>query len=261
MTQKPINISVIRFFLFLGLLGALLLPQNPLLAGEKNTRVKPKPVRWQPPTDVGQSGRRTGNPPRTVLGGSRNGCGASGDVPLTALIPKSYEGRVGVESPVIYVYFPYDQGITYPVSFTLKTWQNGAEALLVDRQWQVPAQTGLLPIPLPEDLELERGLVYRWNFTVDCGGPHNTAIDYVEGNISLDPEALSPVLLAQLTTMTPMEKVELYFQQGWWYDAIHSLLTLEEDNTFTLTELWAQLLAHEGLSSLSPITDISSSGQ
>jgi hypothetical protein len=249
MAQNSINISVIRFFLFLGLLGALLLPQNPLLAGEKDTRVKPKPVRWQPPMDVGQSGRRTGNPPRTVLGGSRNGCGASGDLPLTALIPKSYEGRVGVESPVIYVYFPYDQGTTYPVSFTLKTWQNGAEAVLLDRQWQVPAQAGLLPIPLPEDLELERGLVYRWNFSVDCGGSHNTAIDYVEGNLSLEPEEIPAELLAELDLATPLEKLEFYLIFGWWYDSLVQIIKLKQNSAkdSIIEELYTQLSSNEAL--------------
>ncbi|WLT39140.1 DUF928 domain-containing protein [Synechocystis sp. B12] len=223
MAQKSGNITLIRFFLFLGLLGALLLPQDRVWANQKKTTtVQPKPVRWQPPAGVGASGRRTGNPPRTVLGGSRNNCAHNGDLPLTALIPQSYEGRVGFAPPTLYVYFPYDEQESYPVRITVMTADKG---VIYQSDFSAPGKAGLLPIALPEDLELTKNVVYRWRFEVQ-----SVPLDYVEGNFSLEPEEISLSLLASLAMVSPIERLEFYLEQGWWYESIHSFLTLEWKN-------------------------------
>ncbi len=239
------NWALIRFLLLMGLIGSVFVPQGALLAGEKSSTTKAKPVRWQPPTDVGSSGRRTGNPPKTVHGGSRDVCGNNGEIPLTALIPASYEGRVGVESPVIYVYFPYESAPFYPVSFSLKTMVNGEEQVMFESRFTVKGEAGLLAVPLPDRLALERGLVYRWRFAVQCEG---SAIDYVEGSLSLEPEDISADLLTVLTEATPLERAEVYLTQGWWYDAVKQLLGMQGDDLTneTATMLWSEVLTTEG---------------
>lgn len=255
MAQKSGNITLIRFFLFLGLLGALLLPQDGVWANQKKTTtVQPKPVRWQPPAGVGASGRRTGNPPRTVLGGSRNNCAHNGGLPLTALIPQSYEGRVGFAPPTLYVYFPYDEQESYPVRITVMTADKGA---IYQSDFSAPGKVGLLPIALPEDLELTKNVVYRWRFEVQCvppsAQPSFLAEDYVEGNFSLDS---SPVV-SSLASQDGWERAQVYLTQGLWYDAFGQLLTLrqKEPENVSIQELWLELLNSEGLSQFSSITN------
>jgi hypothetical protein len=245
MVKKSGNWSLIRFLVLMGLVGSVFVPQGALLAEEGSGKSKARPVRWQPPTDVGSSGRRTGNPPRTVHGGSRDGCVNNGEIPLTALIPASYEGRVGVESPVIYVYFPYEAAPFYPVSFSLKTMVDGKEQVMVESFYRVKGEAGLLAIPLPESLPLERGLVYRWRFAVDCEG---SAMDYVEGNLSLEPEEISSDLFARLAGATPLERAEVYLTEGWWYDAVKQLLILHGNgNSKEVEKLRLSLFSGEDL--------------
>lgn len=250
------NWTLIRFFLLMGLVGSVLVPQSVLAEGS-SARGKVSPVRWQPPMDVGSSGRRTGNPPKTVHGGSRDGCVHGGDIPLTALIPASYEGRVGVESPVIYVYFPYESASFYPVSFSLKTMVDGQEQVLVESRYRVKGQAGLLAIPLPDRLPLVRGLVYRWRFTVDCEG---STSDYMEGNLSLEPDEISAEFLAELTEATPLERAEVYLMRGWWYDAVKQLLGMRnskfEDETINI--FLKELLNTEMIDNLTIINSVSS---
>ncbi|QHV01152.1 DUF928 domain-containing protein [Synechocystis sp. CACIAM 05] len=246
MAQKSGNITLIRFFLFLGLLGALLLPQDAVWANQKKTTtVQPKPVRWQPPAGVGASGRRTGNPPRTVLGGSRNNCAHNGDLPLTALIPQSYEGRVGFAPPTLYVYFPYDEQPSYPVRITVMTADKGA---IYQSDFSAPGKVGLLPIALPEDLELTKNVVYRWRFEVQ-----SVPLDYVEGNFSLEPEEIPAELLAELDQANPLEKLEFYLIFGWWYDALQQLSILKNNNQHNIfvDDFYLNLLQNENLKVLS----------
>jgi len=249
MSKHSGNWALIRFLLLMGLVGSVFVPQGALLAGERSTTTKVRPVRWQPPTDVGSSGRRTGNPPRTVHGGSRDGCVNGGDLPLTALIPASYEGRVGVESPVIYVYFPYESARFYSVSFNLKTMVDRQEQVLLDSQFRVKGEAGLLAVPLPDGLALERGLVYRWRFAVECEG---SGRDYVEGNLSLEPDDISADLLESLAVATSLERAEVYLLRGWWYDAVKQLLGMQGDfeTDETARLLWSEVLTSEGFTDL-----------
>lgn len=232
----------------LALWMGLVLSQGQTLAAQPATGTtqgaskpkKEKPIRWQPPADVGSSGRRTGNPPPTVQGGSRNGCVYEGDLPLTALIPRSYEGRVGVEAPVLHVYFPYSG--EQQVRLTVQTY-TGTELLEVYQgQFLLKDAVGLVGLPLPSQLALEKDLIYRWRLSVLCEGKIG---DYVEGNFSLEPRELDPEFVARLGEASPIEKAEIYLEQGWWYDAITVLSGLRTDSQGT--QLWAQLLSAEGL--------------
>jgi hypothetical protein len=102
-----------------------------------------------------------------------------------------------------------------------------------------------LPIALPEDLELTKNVVYRWRFEVQ-----SVPLDYVEGNFSLEPEEISLSLLASLAMVSPIERLEFYLEQGWWYESIHSFLTLEwkKNKNYAVMELAKQLLNAEGFS-------------
>lgn len=249
MGNKSGKVSFLVFLCCLGLLEVFGGSHQSVLAGEKT--VPPKvPVRWQPPVNVGQSGRRTGNPPKTVQGGSRNGCVNSGDLPLTALIPSSYEGRVGVESPVVYVYIPYESGKGYQAIFSLKTHVNGSDKVLYESKLALPDKAGLMAIPLSKDLALQKGEIYRWRLAVQCDWVGGS--DYVEGSLSVESEPISSALLERLQRATPMERAEIYLMQGWWYDAVQQLLILQRDepNNAEVRALWSDLLENEGLTQL-----------
>jgi hypothetical protein len=247
--MKTGNVSLIMGLCCLGLLGEFYLTQPGVLSQPTTRTNEAKPVRWQPPPNVGASGRRTGNPPKTVHGGSRTACANQGPLPLTALIPASYEGRVGVESPVIYVYFPYEGAPFYPTSFSLKTMKDGAEQMVFESRFRVKGEAGFLDIPLPSSLELDKGLVYRWRFSVQCTA---SEIDYVEGNLSLEPEEIPAEFLADFATATPLEIAEASLALGWWYDAVQQLLTLKKQKSPNqeVEIIWAEILTKEGLSNL-----------
>lgn len=211
---------------------------------------KSKIVRWQPPEGTGSPG------PRTTSAGRRGDSSCD----LVSVVPDEIEGRLGVEKPVWHVYVKNvaDAAIQasdeadYQMSVKFYYYDSVARKrnVLFEDSFSTVPETGMIAIPLPEDVFLERGITYKWELTADCNSMSKAVP--LKGALSLEPELISDELLATLATATPIEKAEIYMGQGWWYDAVfilREILAVDESNLEALA-LWEELLTAEDLEDL-----------
>ncbi|HBL60825.1 MAG TPA: hypothetical protein DDZ80_21015 [Cyanobacteria bacterium UBA8803] len=97
---------------------------------------------------------------------------------------------------------------------------------------------------------LAQGKPYYWTFALACN-PNDRTDDWVVGGW-LERSEPSDSLKQQLATATPLEQVSFYAQQGFWYDALTTLMELQHtqpDNP-ALAATWAQLLNSVGLDAI-----------
>lgn len=198
---------------------------------------------FEPPP--GRSAPRGG----TVGGGSRpvkNCLAASASGSLRALSPGSQLGLTEVERPNFFVYLP-------------QTTAQIAEFSLFDKQMKgvyqfsipIAQKTGLMSISLPDNAPvLPKDQPYYWTFALACN-PNDRTEDWVVGGW-VEYAQPSANLKQQLASVVGVEKVSLYAKQGFWYDAITTLVELQraQPNNPQLIEMQAELLKSGGLEAI-----------
>lgn len=187
----------------------------------------------------------------TVGGGSRpvgipclsNPSATSGA--LTALSPGRHLGLTQAEHPNFLVYLPQT------------TAQMGELSLFDEQmngiyQMSIPvAEVGLVSIRLPDTAPgLAKGKPYYWTFALACNATDRTE-DWVVGGW-IERAEPSDSLKQQLAMATAVEKVSLYAKQGFWYDALTTLMELQDTqlNHPALADTWTQLLKSVGLDAI-----------
>lgn len=163
-------------------------------------------------------------PSHRVSGGSRNPCTEV----LLALVPgdgeiteegcqpvsRSFPTMTMTDQPVIWVYVPEQPRSDVTAEFVLID-RNDSPQL---KQSVFLVNTpGIIGIPLAEPLQPDEE--YRWAFTVQHNPNKPTQNPTVEGFIqqgSLDLEVMQQVAQSQ----SPQERIHLYAQSGFWYDAL-----------------------------------------
>lgn len=185
----------------------------------------------------------------TVGGGTRpvkNCLAASASGSLTALSPGNQLGLTEVERPKFLVYLP-------------QTTAQMAEFSLFDQQMKgiyqvsipVAQKTGLMSIALPDNAPvLQKDQPYYWTFALACN-PNDRTEDWVVGGW-VEYAQPSANLKQQLASLVGVEKVSLYAKQGFWYDAITTLVELQrtQPNQPQLAEMQLELLKSGGLEAL-----------
>lgn len=185
----------------------------------------------------------------TVGGGSRpvkNCLAASASGSLTALSPGIQLGLTEVERPNFWVYLP-------------STTAQMAEFSLFDQQMKgiyqvsipVDQKTGLMSISLPDNAPvLQKDQPYYWTFALACNANDRTEdwvvggwVEYAQPNVNLKQ---------QLASVVGVEKVALYAKQGFWYDAITTLVELQrtQPNNPQLAQMQVELLKSGGLEAI-----------
>lgn len=195
-------------------------------------------------------GRKTGM-------GSRDNCPAVSK-PLTALAPqtpqqnKSNTGIVGglttLERPYFLFYVPYTQNLTgSSAEFSLLD----SKGMDVHRQkTALPAQPGIVRIPLPNTVALQPGQDYRWYFKIRCSNKKASIPIYVAGYIQRNK--LDYRIQEQLKAANPQQKATIYAQKGIWFDALSTLAQLRKSSQNPSVEQdWQILLQSVDLENIS----------
>lgn len=164
---------------------------------------------------------------------------------LTALVPGRHLGLTQAERPTFLVYMP--QTTAQTVEFSLFDEQmNGIY------QMSVPvSKAGLVSIRLPDTAPpLAQDKPYYWTIALACNASDRTE-DWVVGGWVEHAEP-SATLKQQLANVTAIERVSLYAKQGFWYDALNTLVELQrtQPNNPAAAAAWTQLMKSVGLDAI-----------
>ena len=208
----------------------------------------------------------SGTPVGRARGAAGRGGNCSLNLPLTALAP-AVEKTVGAgkatyvwgqtiaEYPTFWFYLPAASPSLRAVEFVL---QDNRDNDIYRSAVALPAKPGIIGVRLPTTkppLNLNQN--YRWflktEMAVSCNRQNPIVFkDSVEGWV----QRVSPTaaIARQIKTATPQQRVDLYAQQGLWYDAIATLAEqrlLQPENT-ALKANWNGLLQSANLSDITP---------
>jgi hypothetical protein len=161
---------------------------------------------------------------------------------LTALSPGRHLGLTQSDRPNFFVYIP--QTTAQTAEFSLFDEQmNGIY------QMSVPvSKAGLVSIRLPDTApSLAKDKPYYWTVALVCNLSDRTD-DWVVGGW-IERAEPSATLKQQLANVTAVERVSLYAQQGYWYEALNTLVELQriQPNHPVIATTWAELMKSVGL--------------
>jgi hypothetical protein len=192
----------------------------------------------KPPVKDGPGGRTSG--------GSRPG-GCLGRNSITALIPAAQtKGLTTEQYPSFFFHVPPTAAKT--AEFVL---QNENKQQIYRTKLRLTGQPGVTSFKLPAlaTSGLEAGKNYRWFFSVVCNeaAPDKSGNPFVMGWIThVNP---NPALVQQLRQASPRDRVALYQQSGFWYEALNTLAQLRRSHPYdaALARDWNSLLKSAGL--------------
>lgn len=213
-----------------------------------NVRFTPPP----PPPGDAPAGRARG-------GASRGDC-TQVQLQLTALAPiaittkqkASVWGFTTEAYPTIWVYVPYTRNLTTPVEFVLQDANGNTH---YKAQVALPNQAGVMGIKVPNSVTpLAVGQRYRWFFSVFCDAAKQLPPVSINGEIQRI--ALNPQLTKQLNNTTLQQQIELYADNGIWYDTLTILAMLRRSNPqdATIAQAWRSLLQSIGQNDMAEAT-------
>lgn len=116
---------------------------------------------------------------------------------------------------------------------------------------------GIVSVTLPPTEDpLQQDFIYQWFFELDCptSDDQNKRTSPASINGQVQRIEVNPELEEQLNgSNNPVERAEIYAQQGLWYDVLTELgqLYLKYPQSEAIGELWQQLLQDIGLDRVS----------
>ena len=165
---------------------------------------------------------------------------------LTALSSRRHMGLTQSARPDFLVYKP--QTTAQTAEFSLFDEQKNG---IYQVNLPVAKQAGLVSIHLPADApSLEKDKSYYWTLALVCN-PTDRTEDWVVGGWVEHTEPTAD-LKQQLANAAAAERVSLYAKQGFWYDALNTLVELQrtQPSNSTLGTTWAKLLKSGGLDAI-----------
>lgn len=201
---------------------------------------------FEPPP--GRSAPRGG----TIGGGARpvgTACLSKTSAPsgsLTALGPGRQLGLTQAVRPNFLVYKPQTSAET--AEFSLFDEQmNGIYQVSIP----VSQPADLISIRLPDTApQLVQDKPYYWTYALVCN-PTDRTEDLVVGGW-IERTQFNDNLKQKLANITAVEKVSFYAKQGFWYDAITTLVELQQTqpNNLVLATTWTDLFKSVGLDAI-----------
>jgi hypothetical protein len=190
----------------------------------------------------------SGVPKSTIGGGSRPSRQACFDAPtstaqLVALSPAQPLGLTKVDRPSFVIYLPPTQAKTLELSL-FDHQHNG----LYQTTLPIPKTSGWVSIPLPAAApKLAKNRSYAWSIALICDAADRTE-DWVVSGWIQRPD-LPPQLRQHLATASAVDQVKLLAAQGFWHEAISTLMQLKQKNPTDpqLVSMWQELLRLTGL--------------
>lgn len=235
MSSHPSLVSKVTRFLLALPLAAAMLPMAPAFAETDS----PVYLSLRFPPGSGSA------PKRTAGAGIRGNCAPG----LTAIIPDSTVTLTVNEDTQFFVYIPQTDALIG--RFTLNLSADGSQSYT--QEILLSGQAGVVSFTMPQEIALAMDQVYDWKFTLYCDGVPSTAlglgaseqrISSVSGQIQR--AELTPELEAMLeAAKTPLEKAEVYANEGIWHETMAILSSLRDSDP---TE-WADILDSVGLDS------------
>jgi Domain of Unknown Function (DUF928) len=199
----------------------------------------PKRIVYTPPD-------RKGTPPAGNQTGSRGNCPTT-EIPLLALGGNSGYTLTISESPTFWFYIPYTSDRAKSGEFEL---QDESGKTVDQTPVSLPNAPKIVPLRLARSLQPNRQ--YRWYLAIDC--PSQPSLDGVdsEGYVTGLVERILPTTELEdrlKTAQTPVERLQIYAQNGIWYDTLAQLAQLYlEQPTWQAT--WKDFLENVGLDSI-----------
>ncbi len=216
-----------------------------------------------PPQDPGApTGRREGGSSRgdkiytlckTVEEAANNQCATSR---LTALVPeiddKQIWGLTAADHPEFLFYLSKFRTPQQPKTTRLNiefVLQDEEDRYVYKTRFELPlTKGGIIRIPIPTNREpLQVGKRYTWTLFTKFG-PNET--NYVHGRIYR--MKLGDRRQQEVQAASPLERLEIYLQEGLWFDAMSMLVDLKQDapQDLTLISKWSNLLDEINLKEL-----------
>jgi len=193
-----------------------------------------------------------GSPPDRENGGKRPGCPTISDnIYLTALIPQSNSGLTSLNRPDFYFYVPYSQNDGVSAEFVLTYIDtNTLDRINVDRQeFELGNTPGIMKINLSNSVEsLSENIRYEWQLKLICHGTNDEI--FVSGK--MQRISLTPEIQQQLNEASLGEKIEIYAQEGLWFDLLKTVGELYYSNSenVIIKNIWQHLLEQVELNNL-----------
>ena len=167
---------------------------------------------------------------------------------LMALIPQQTVGVSASTTPKLFFYVPeLDNRGT--LEFVLR---NESDDLMYEA-FLATEGDGIMSIQVPAEVSsrLEAEQNYHWYLSMICDRQERSRDIVVEG--WMRQETMDVAIQEQLRTASLIEKVEVYQEQGLWFDAL-SALTEKPDSMAEKTimrQKWSEMLSSIGLAKLS----------
>jgi Domain of Unknown Function (DUF928) len=165
---------------------------------------------------------------------------------LTALSPGRNLGLTQSLRPKLLVYVPPTSAQTMEFSLFDEK-MNGVYQMNVP----VANSTGLVSIDLPENApSLVKDKPYYWTVALVCN-PDERTEDMVVGGW-IERSELNDSLKQELAKARGIERASLYAKQGFWYDAVNTLVEMQqtEPGNLAIATSWAELLKSVGLEAI-----------
>lgn len=250
-------------------LGVTLVPKTPVLAEFPVSEAVQISMAFEPPPGEGM-------PQRTAGGGSRGQCPTMSQTlnpPLMALVPAfeqpqkegnspkrvEMKGLTVAGTPTFFFYVP--ELPATEAAFSLKDENNND---IYQTNLSLPQQPGIVAVKLSQETpNLEVGKTYRWSFGVRCQAltpQGQSAVVFISGEIQrVEPNA---DLKNQLQAATPLQKAEIYAENGIWFETIGTLAQLRQTQPEDerLKTQWVQLLQSVGLEEIANQSFVDSIG-
>lgn len=203
-----------------------------------------KSIKFQPPPPPPNRGEPTGR----GQGGAGRGCEPIALVPSTKLNNGDLLwGLTVAERPQFWFSLPRDMTTKDAVEFVLKN--NLGKEVYKTRLQDFNTPKGIVSFAIPQQTPpLQIGKTYNWSFSIYCDfkivedRPGN-----VRGKIQRVP--ISTTLKNKLANAkTPIEKANVYAQNGIWFDALTILaVNMRSKKEKDITSTWTQLLEQVNL--------------
>ena len=192
--------------------------------------------------------KRSGFPIHRVGGGSRGNCTANRGQ-LVALVPEDSVGITASITPKLFFSVP-ETTDTHLIEFVVR---NQQDELVYETLLETKDREGIIAIELPKNLQqesLKTNENYHWYLSMICNQQKRSHDIVVEG--WLKRIEIEPTMSQKLQNADPIERANLYQQEGIWYDAL-SVVAQETETASQLSAAqakWKELLTALGLEEL-----------
>lgn len=205
----------------------------------------------------------TGIPSGRQRGAAGRGNCLNVDVPLTALVPAVQKplgdgqtdlmmtniwGLTVKSHPTLLFYVPYTSAFAQTGEFVL---QDEEDNDIYQAAIALPQTPSIVSMNLASmSAPLEIGKMYHWYFKVRCSAQNMSGPIFVEGWVQR--VALEPKISDRLAAATPLQKIDIYAENGIWYDTVADLAQMRGQNLGNeeLEADWQQLLQSVGLADI-----------